>query len=49
MTHIYEIASNLYDGGWTSSDYDQIKSEYELTDEEADEICKALDALEYHK
>lgn len=35
-------ASSLYDGGWRAEDRDQLIEEYDLTEEEADEICKGL-------
>ena len=35
-------AAYLYDGGWRVKDKDELMSEYRLTEEEADEICKVL-------
>jgi hypothetical protein len=40
-------ASALYDGGWRSSDEDEMKKEYDLDDEWAEAICKKL--KEYEK
>lgn len=40
------IAANLYDGGWRAEDHDQLVSEYNLTAEEAEEICKLLEEME---
>ena len=40
------MASALYDGGWRAEDRDDIKSEYELTDDEADKICDRLNAYD---
>lgn len=39
-------ASSLYDGGWRAEDRDQLISEYQLTEEEADEICRGLTEVE---
>lgn len=39
-------ASALYDGGWRAEDRDWLIDEYELTEEEADAICKLLDFYE---
>jgi phage/plasmid-associated DNA primase len=38
-------AAALYDGGWRASDRDQLQAEYQLTDQETDELCKALAAM----
>lgn len=42
----YEIASVLKDGGWHSSDRDEIKQYYELTDQETLEIVNAMIHME---
>ena len=43
MNKDYEsIAAALYDGGWRSEDYEQIKTEYELTDDDVTKICELL-------
>ena len=39
-------AASLYDGGWRAEDRDQLISEYDLTAEEADEICRGLAEVE---
>ena len=36
------MAAALYDGGWRAEDRDDLKAEYDLTDEEADKICEYL-------
>ena len=41
MNNQYSAAS-LYDGGWRAEDRDQLIDEYQLTEEEADEICREL-------
>lgn len=40
-------ASALYDGGWRSSEKDEMKEEYNLNDEWAEAICEKL--KEYEK
>lgn len=42
MTDLTSSAAALYDGGWRSDDRDELIAEYQLTDEEADELCKIL-------
>jgi hypothetical protein len=39
-------AAALYDGGWRSADKEQLISEYDLTAEEADSLCKELEKYE---
>lgn len=39
-------AASLYDGDWRASDRDYMKDFYNLTDEEADELCEELQKLE---
>lgn len=41
----YSVAT-LYDGGWRAEDKEQLKQEYSLTDEEAEEIVKELEKIE---
>lgn len=43
---ILDAAAALYDGGWRSSDLDDLIEEYELTEEDAEKICEALDHME---
>ena len=40
------IALSLMDGGWTSSDREQLITEYDLTGEEADTICDTIARFE---
>lgn len=35
-------AASLYDGDWRAEYRDQLIDEYQLTDEEADDICRGL-------
>ena len=44
MNNQYSAAS-LYDGGWRTEDRDRLIDEYNLTEEEADDICKELAAI----
>jgi hypothetical protein len=39
-------AAALYDGGWRASDREQLISEYELTEDEAEAICAELERIE---
>ena len=48
MNNQYSAAS-LYDGGWRAEDREQLIDEYNLTAEEADEICKELAELKDRK
>lgn len=43
---IREFAKALFDGGWRSTDYDQILSEYDFTNDEVALICDSLYDLE---
>lgn len=48
MNNQYSAAS-LYDGGWRAEDRDQLIDEYNLTADEADELCKELADLKDRK
>lgn len=39
-------AASLYDGGWRSSDAEDIQAEYQLTDEETEAIVQQLKTYE---
>lgn len=43
---IQDSAIALYDGGWRSSDAEEVQSEYDFTDVELDEIIACLKELE---
>ena len=43
MKDAWGAAAILFDGGWRAEDREELISEYDLTEEEADEICKLLD------
>ena len=45
MNRQYDAAS-LYDGGWRSTDKEELMTEYELTEEEAEKICEFLKEYE---
>ena len=46
MGYLDVVASSLYDGGWRSSDKDQLVSEYGFTDSEVSSICYWLSRYE---
>ena len=46
MTNYEYEASALYDGGWRSTDMEELKEVYNLTEEEAKLLCVALRTLE---
>lgn len=46
LKEISSSAAALYDGGWRSTDADQLRTEYDLTEEEVQELCTALADLE---
>lgn len=37
-----DMAASLYDGGWRAEDHDDLMIEYDLTADEADQICELL-------
>lgn len=39
-------AASLFNGGWRSTDRDELIREYDLTETEADELCEALKEIE---
>lgn len=39
-------AAALYDGGWRSKNREDLMSEYDLTEDEASEICRLLEEIE---
>lgn len=46
LKDVSSSASALYDGGWRSADADQLRAEYDLTEEETQELCTALADIE---
>jgi hypothetical protein len=46
LKDVSSSAAALYDGGWKSADADQLRAEYDLTEDEAQELCSALADLE---
>lgn len=46
LKDVSSSAAALYDGGWRSADADQLRAEYDLTEDEAQELCSALADLE---
>lgn len=49
LKDVSSSAAALYDGGWRSADADQLRTEYDLTEEETQELCAALADLEEKK
>lgn len=45
MKDIKTSAAALFDGGWRAEDIEELKAEYMLTDEEAQELAGALREL----
>ena len=41
-TEVSSEAAALYDGGWRETDKDELIQEYELTAEEAEDLCRQL-------
>lgn len=46
LKDVSSSAAALYDGGWRSSDFGQLRAEYDLSEDEAKELCDALASLE---
>ena len=46
ISDIATSAAALYDGGWRADDRDRLITEYDLTVEDADAICEALQDIE---
>ena len=46
MKDYESIAAALYDGGWRAEDKDQLKAEYELTDDDVERIVNLLATYE---
>lgn len=46
LKDVSSSAAALYDGGWRSTDADQLRAKYNLTEEETQELCAALADLE---
>lgn len=40
-----DMAGSLFDGGWRCDDAEDLKREYDLTDEETEKICEILEEL----
>ena len=45
LNTVHMDAMNLLAGGWKPDDYEEIKEEYELTDDEACEICQEMERI----
>ena len=44
--HVEDSAAALYDGGWRSTDKEEIKKEYNMDEELAEAICEKLKEYE---
>ena len=45
LNTVHTDAQALIDGGWKPEDYEEIKAEYELTEDEAIEICQEMERI----
>jgi hypothetical protein len=45
LNTVHMDAQALLDGGWKPDDYEEIKEEYELTEDEACEICQEMERI----
>lgn len=45
LNTVHMDAQSLIDGGWKPEDYEEIKREYELTEEETCEICQEMERI----
>lgn len=45
FTNVESSAAALLDGGWTPEDREELMSEYELTQDEADELCSEMERI----
>lgn len=46
MRDYESMAAALYDGGWRADDKDQLKAEYDLTDDDVEQIVNLLATYE---
>lgn len=46
ISELQQAASNLYDGGWGSTDREKLIKEYQLTEDEADAIIELFEQYE---
>ena len=45
LNTVHTDALALIDGGWKPEDYDEIREEYDLTEDEACEICAEMERI----
>lgn len=45
LNTVHMDAQSLIDGGWMPEDYEEIKEQYELTEEEARGICQEMERI----
>lgn len=49
LVEIESMAASAYDGGWRAADKDELKKEYQLTDEETEAMVEKLAEYEADK
>lgn len=45
LNTVHMDAQSLIDGGWKPEDYEEIREEYGLTEDEACEICQEMERI----
>lgn len=45
LNTVHMDAQSLLDGGWKPDDYEEIREEYGLTEDEAYEICQEMERI----
>ena len=45
LNTVHMDAQSLIDGGWKPDDYEEIREEYRLTEDEAFEICQEMERI----
>ena len=45
LNTVHMDAQSLIDGGWKPDDYEEIREEYRLTEDEACEICQEMERI----
>lgn len=45
LNTVHMDAQNLIDGGWKPEDYEEVREEYGLTEDEACEICQEMERI----
>lgn len=45
LNTVHADAQALIDGGWKPEDYEEIREEYDLTEDETSEICQEMERI----